>query len=47
MDAARDLDAILAQVPDASLAADWSGVCRQMVRDLEIGPEKASAPRRH
>jgi hypothetical protein len=43
MDAARDLDAILAQVPDASLAADWSGVCRQMVRDLEIGPEKALA----
>jgi hypothetical protein len=42
-DAARDLDAILTDVPDSSLAADWSHLCREMAGDLSAGPEKTLA----
>jgi Zn-dependent M16 (insulinase) family peptidase len=41
--AARDLDAVLAEIPDSSLAADWSDVCSQIRRDLETGPQKTLA----
>ena len=40
-DAARDLDASLAEAPDSSLAADWTYLCNQMRRDLAAGPQKA------
>jgi hypothetical protein len=38
--AARDLDAMLANLPDSSLAADWSSVCSWMRYDLQTGPGK-------
>jgi hypothetical protein len=41
--AARDLDAVLAEIPDSSLAADWSDLCSQIRRDLETGPQKTLA----
>jgi Zn-dependent M16 (insulinase) family peptidase len=41
--AARDLDAMLADLPEASLAADWSSLCLEMRRDLETGPRKTLA----
>ena len=40
-DAARDLDALLPDVPDSSLAADWSYLCGQMSHDLRMGPQWA------
>jgi Zn-dependent M16 (insulinase) family peptidase len=39
-DAAHDLDALLPEMPDSSLAADWKALCAQMRRDLETGPDK-------
>jgi Zn-dependent M16 (insulinase) family peptidase len=33
--AGRDLGQLLGDVPDASLAADWAYLCRQMARDVE------------
>jgi hypothetical protein len=41
--AARDLEAVLPEIPDSSLAADWRDLCTQMRRDLETGPEKTLA----
>jgi Zn-dependent M16 (insulinase) family peptidase len=41
VDAARDLDALLADLPDSSLAADWSYLCNQMAHDLRMGPQWA------
>jgi hypothetical protein len=43
MDAARELDAALADIPDRSLAEDWSYLCNQMARDLQFGPRNALA----
>jgi Zn-dependent M16 (insulinase) family peptidase len=40
VEAAKDLEATLADIPDAHLAADWKYLCLQMVRDLQAGPER-------
>jgi Zn-dependent M16 (insulinase) family peptidase len=45
--AARDLEAVLPEIPDSSLATDWSDLCGQMRRDLETGPEKTLAALDH
>jgi Zn-dependent M16 (insulinase) family peptidase len=42
-DAAHDLESLLAETPDDSLAADWAALCGEMRRDLETGPEKTLA----
>ncbi|MBL9018255.1 MAG: hypothetical protein JNL83_28970 [Myxococcales bacterium] len=39
--AGKDLGLLLADLPDASLAADWTYLCRQMKADLELGAPKA------
>jgi Zn-dependent M16 (insulinase) family peptidase len=39
-DAAKDLDLTLADMPDSSLSIDWPRLCREMVRDLNAGPQK-------
>ncbi len=43
IEAARDLDASLAEIPDSSLTADWSYLCDEMSRDLRQGPERTLA----
>lgn len=43
MEAARDLDANLADIPDSSLDPDWRYLCDQMSRDLRQGPERTLA----
>jgi hypothetical protein len=43
MEAARDLEAVLTDIPDASLAADWSYLCGEMAHDLRQGPERTLA----
>ena len=43
MTAARDLDAVLSEIPDSSLGADWRDLCGQMRRDLEQGPANTLA----
>jgi len=43
MEAAHDLEALLADIPDSSLAADWTYLCGQMARDLRFGPRNALA----
>jgi hypothetical protein len=35
--AGKDLTALLSDIPDRSLAADWSYLCRQMAHDLKLG----------
>jgi hypothetical protein len=40
IDAARDLEMFLPEIPDSSLAADWKDLCLEMQRDLATGPEK-------
>ncbi|HXB70828.1 MAG TPA: hypothetical protein VNY05_21520 [Candidatus Acidoferrales bacterium] len=40
VEAAKDLDATMADIPDAHLAADWKYLCGQMARDLRAGPER-------
>ena len=40
-EAAKDLEALLSDIPDSSLAADWSYLCRQMRDDLAAPPAKA------
>jgi hypothetical protein len=42
-EAAKDLDQILGDVPDSSLATDWSYLSNQIRRDLMVSPEKALA----
>ncbi|HEX5708995.1 MAG TPA: hypothetical protein VFX96_16965, partial [Pyrinomonadaceae bacterium] len=42
-EAAKDLDQTLADLPDASLGADWSYLVRQIRHDLLVPPEKALA----
>ena len=39
--AARDLEAALSEIPDSSLAADWTDVVNGMRRDLNLGPAQA------
>jgi hypothetical protein len=43
LEALDDLDASLADLPDATLASDWSYLCRQMAADLAMTPEAALA----
>jgi hypothetical protein len=43
IDAGKDLEITLEDVPDASLAADWNYLCNQMARDLSAGPEATLA----
>jgi hypothetical protein len=43
VEAARDLDATLGDIPDSSLALDWRYLCGQMARDLRQGPERTLA----
>ncbi|MEJ7611643.1 MAG: insulinase family protein [Ferruginibacter sp.] len=42
-EAANDLQQTLTELPDATLAADWKYLCRQMRNDMEQGPEKTLA----
>lgn len=39
-EAASDLDATLADIPDSSLAPDWAYLCNEMARDLKTGPQR-------
>jgi hypothetical protein len=41
--AGKDLQAIVAELPDDSLGADWAYLCRQMATDLRDGPGVALA----
>lgn len=41
VEAAKDLDQILADLPDSSLASDWTYVVRQMRADLLVSPQSA------
>ena len=43
IDAAKDLQQILGDIPDSSLAADWNYLCNQMRQDLAQGPAKTLA----
>jgi Zn-dependent M16 (insulinase) family peptidase len=43
LEAARDLEASLADIPDSSLTGDWRYLCAQMGRDLRQGPERTLA----
>ena len=43
VEAARDLDQVLADIPDSSLAADWEYLVRQIRHDLLQSPEKTLA----
>jgi Zn-dependent M16 (insulinase) family peptidase len=40
VEAARDLELTLPDIPDSSLAADWTYLCGQMARDLRQGPAR-------
>ncbi len=40
VDLANDLDATLADIPDSSLASDWTYLCDEMTRDLKTGPRQ-------
>jgi hypothetical protein len=42
-EAGKDLAALLADLPDGALAADWGYLCRQMGRDLQGGAPAALA----
>lgn len=37
MQAGKDLAALLADIPDQSLAMDWSYLCKEMAADLQVG----------
>jgi hypothetical protein len=43
VDAAADLGLILAEIPDRSLARDWTHLTREMASDLGVGPAEALA----
>jgi len=43
IDAAKDLEQILNEVPDNSLQEDWMYLCDQMIKGLSKGPEKTLA----
>ena len=40
VDVAKDLDQILNDIPDSSLASDWNYVAKQIRQDLLVSPEK-------
>ncbi|HUQ31082.1 MAG TPA: hypothetical protein VM095_03135 [Pyrinomonadaceae bacterium] len=40
VEAAKDLDQTLSDIPDASLAADWSYLSKEMLADLLVPPSK-------
>lgn len=42
-EAAKDLDQLLPDIPDATLAKDWNYLCRQMRHDLLVPPAQALA----
>jgi hypothetical protein len=42
-DAGKDLAALLPELPDATLAADWEYLCKEMARDLAPGAAPALA----
>ena len=42
-DAAKDLDQLLNDIPDSSLAADWNYLARQLKHDLLVSPEQTLA----
>src|SRR5947209_12158110 len=42
-EAAKDLDQLLGDIPDASLASDWDYLAREMRHDLLVPPAKALA----
>jgi Zn-dependent M16 (insulinase) family peptidase len=42
-EAGKDLAALLGDLPDDSLAADWSYLCREMAKDLQVGAPAALA----
>jgi len=41
--AGKDLNALLSDLPDGSLAADWTYLCKQMAADLKLGAPAALA----
>jgi hypothetical protein len=41
VEAAKDLDQLLNDIPDMSLKEDWSYLCREMKHDLSISPAQA------
>lgn len=43
VEASKDLEASLADLPDSSLAADWAYLCNLMRNDLLAGPDQALA----
>src|ERR1044071_1311405 len=43
VDAAKDLDQVLADIPDETLASDWEYVVREIRRDLLVPPARALA----
>ncbi|MDT7808894.1 MAG: hypothetical protein QOJ70_2707 [Acidobacteriota bacterium] len=42
-DAAKDLDQLLSDIPDETLATDWAYLCEEMRRDLMVPPAQALA----
>jgi Zn-dependent M16 (insulinase) family peptidase len=38
---AKDLEALLPDLPDSSMAADWTYMCNQIAHDLRMGPQWA------
>jgi Zn-dependent M16 (insulinase) family peptidase len=42
-EAGKDLAALLGDLPDDSLAADWNYLCREMAKDLQVGAPAALA----
>lgn len=43
VEAAKDLDATLSDIPDSSLSTDWKYLCGQMSSDLQAGPQRTLA----
>jgi hypothetical protein len=43
VEAGKDLAAIVPELPDGSLAADWTYLCKQMAKDLGVGAKAALA----
>jgi Zn-dependent M16 (insulinase) family peptidase len=43
VEAGKDLAAIVPELPDGSLAADWTYLCKQMAKDLAVGAPAALA----
>jgi len=43
VEAAKDLDQLLSDIPDSSLSADWSYLSRQLKHDLLVSPDQTLA----